>query len=131
MHGLVPPHPGPLIAIDALHADLGQTLAYGLIVAIPTVIVAGPLYGIWIGRFVAPQPPARLVEEFAGSARSIREDEETTGRDLPEQPVSRPGFVLTLVTILLPVVLMLGRAIADIAAAKGNPVRSGLDALGD
>src|SRR5690349_18957879 len=35
MHGLVPPHPGPLIAISALNANLGQTLAYGLIVAIP------------------------------------------------------------------------------------------------
>jgi GntP family gluconate:H+ symporter len=131
MHGLVPPHPGPLIAIDALHADLGQTLAYGLIVAIPTVIVAGPLYGIWIGRFVTPEPPARLVAQFAGAAGSVREDEETTGRDRPERPVTRPGFVLTLATILLPVVLMLGKAVADIVAAKDNPVRTALDAIGD
>jgi GntP family gluconate:H+ symporter len=34
LHGLVPPHPGPLVAIDALHADLGITLAFGLLVAI-------------------------------------------------------------------------------------------------
>ena len=43
MHGLVPPHPGPLTAIGLLHADLGVTLALGVAVAIPTVIVAGPL----------------------------------------------------------------------------------------
>lgn len=35
LHGLVPPHPGPLIAIDALGADLGITLGLGLLVAIP------------------------------------------------------------------------------------------------
>jgi GntP family gluconate:H+ symporter len=45
MHGLVPPHPGPLTAIGLLHADLGITLALGVAVAIPTVIVAGPLFG--------------------------------------------------------------------------------------
>src|SRR5690349_10291579 len=64
MHGLVPPHPGPLIAINALGADLGQTMAYGLLVAIPTVIIAGPLYGGWIGRRVRPTPPQHLVEQF-------------------------------------------------------------------
>ena len=71
MHGLVPPHPGPLIAINALNANLGQTLAYGLLVAIPTVIIAGPLYGGWIGRRVNPRPPARLVAEFAGAGAAL------------------------------------------------------------
>jgi GntP family gluconate:H+ symporter len=66
MHGLVPPHPGPLLAITAIHADLGRTLGFGLLVAIPTVIIAGPLYGMWIGRRVTPTPPARLVAEFSG-----------------------------------------------------------------
>ena len=46
MHGLVPPHPGPLTAIDLLKADLGVTLALGVLVAIPTVIVAGPLLSL-------------------------------------------------------------------------------------
>jgi len=45
MHGLVPPHPGPLVAIQNLNADLGITLGLGVAVAIPTVIVAGPLFG--------------------------------------------------------------------------------------
>jgi GntP family gluconate:H+ symporter len=57
MHGLVPPHPGPLIAVAALKADLGQTMGLGLAAAIPTVIVAGPLFGAWVGRRVVPEPP--------------------------------------------------------------------------
>ena len=42
MHGLVPPHPGPLVAVTALKANLGLTLALGVLVAIPIVIIAGP-----------------------------------------------------------------------------------------
>ena len=45
LHGLVPPHPGPLVAIANLNADLGLTLLFGLICAIPTVIIAGPVFG--------------------------------------------------------------------------------------
>ena len=52
LHGFVPPHPGPLAAIAALHANVGFTLALGLVIAIPTVIVAGPLFGKLAARMV-------------------------------------------------------------------------------
>ncbi|MFX4396949.1 gluconate permease, partial [Acinetobacter baumannii] len=55
MHGLVPPHPGPLAAIDALDANLGLTLAVGVIVAIPAVLIAGPLVAPIAARW-APVP---------------------------------------------------------------------------
>src|SRR5919206_28881 len=59
LHGLVPPHPGPLVAIDALGADLGRTLIFGLIAAVPTVILAGPVFGTFISqRVVLPAPRA-------------------------------------------------------------------------
>ena len=57
MHGFVPPHPGPLTAISLLHADLGLTLALGVAVAIPTIIVAGPLFGKLAGRWVVVEAP--------------------------------------------------------------------------
>ena len=60
MHGLVPPHPGPFTAIDLLDADLGITLALGVAVAIPTVIVAGPLFGKLAGRWVVLDVPHRF-----------------------------------------------------------------------
>jgi GntP family gluconate:H+ symporter len=96
MHGLVPPHPGPLIAIDTLGADLGTTLMLGILVAIPTVIVAGPLFGRYAGRWVDVAPP----ELFGG-----REEKAVQ---------TRPGFGITLATVLLPVVLMMAKAIVDI-----------------
>lgn len=114
MHGLVPPHPGPLIAVDALHADLGQTMGYGLLLAIPAVILAGPVFGAWIGARVSAQAPERLVAEFA------------------EPNVEQaPSFALTLSTILLPVVLMLGKALVDVLLAKDHPLRAWIDFVGD
>ncbi len=90
MHGLIPPHPGPLVAISSLHANLGVTLAFGILVAIPTVIVGGPLFSKVAARWVDVPPPDRM---------------------LPQRPSDelkrRPSFVATLVTILLPVALML------------------------
>ena len=68
LHGLIPPHPGPLIAIAALHADLGTTLVLGVIVAIPTAILGGPVFGGFISRRIIPNPPARLAEQYAASA---------------------------------------------------------------
>ena len=40
VHGLVPPHPGPLLAIGIFHADIGKTIFYGLLVALPTAVIA-------------------------------------------------------------------------------------------
>ena len=96
MHGLVPPHPGPLIAIESLGADLGTTLALGVLVAIPTVIISGPLFAPIAGRWVPVPAPDRF---------EARDSEELA---------QRPSFGITLATVLLPVVLMMGKALADI-----------------
>ena len=111
MHGLVPPHPGPLVAIDALKADLGVTLGLGILVAIPTIAVAGPWFARLAGRWVDVPAP----ELFEGRTESVDR---------------RPSFGTTLLTVLAPVVLMMAKALADILAAKGTPVRTVLDFLG-
>jgi GntP family gluconate:H+ symporter len=116
IHGLVPPHPGPLIAVDALKADLGQTMALGLLVAIPTVIIAGPVFGAWIGARVRPEPPAELARQFARG---------------PGDALERaPSFAVTLGTVLLPVVLMLGKALGDILLDKTAAARAAVDFIG-
>ncbi|MEV7286471.1 gluconate:H+ symporter [Streptomyces sp. NPDC093252] len=97
MHGLVPPHPGPLVAIDAVDADLGITLALGVLVAIPTVIIAGPLFSKYAARWVDVPVPERMVPERPS-----------------ETLEKRPSFGATLITILLPVILMLSKALVDI-----------------
>ncbi len=49
-HGFVPPTPGPLLAAEELDADLGSTILIGLLIGVPTAIVAGLGYGHWINR---------------------------------------------------------------------------------
>ncbi|MGW4245125.1 GntP family permease [Nocardia sp. NPDC004722] len=116
MHGLVPPHPGPLVAVSALKADLGLTLGLGVLVAVPTVILAGPLFGKLAARWVNVPVP----ELFS-----------TTEAEPDEERGPRPSFAATLATILLPVVLMLGSAVFDVVSPKsGSSVKKLLDVLG-
>ncbi len=70
VHALVPPHPGPLIAIGALGANLGLTIGYGLLVAVPTAILAGPLFAKFATRGVtlSPVTPVEPVFEDRGVA---------------------------------------------------------------
>ncbi|WP_414935540.1 gluconate:H+ symporter [Amycolatopsis sp. cmx-11-51] len=114
LHGLVPPHPGPLAAAGALNANVGLTLAFGLLVAIPTVIIAGPLFG---------RLAVKMVPDAVAPERLVPESSSGDGR--------RPGFLATLSTVLLPVVLMMGKALADILLEKENHVRRVLDFIGD
>lgn len=118
LHGLVPPHPGPLVAVSTVKADLGVTLALGLLVAIPTVIIAGPLFGRVAARWVHAEPPAGLMDEVPD------EDQEEAA------PQRRPGFALTVGTVLLPVVLMLAKAVADVWLDEDGALRAALDAIG-
>ena len=103
LHGLVPPHPGPLIAIDAVGANLGMTLGLGLLVAVPTVIISGPL----AARVMAGWVPVEAPEPLGGSDRAH------------EGP--RPSFGASLSVVLLPVVLMLLRTVVETLGPEDMP----------
>jgi GntP family gluconate:H+ symporter len=87
VHALVPPHPGPLIAIGALDASLGRTIAYGLLVGVPTAILAGPVFARFASRNVLLSPVAPVVSVYEGQ----------------HVPVWR-----ALIVVLLPVALIVG-----------------------
>ncbi|MFB7370979.1 gluconate:H+ symporter [Streptomyces sp. NPDC056222] len=114
MHGLIPPHPGPLVAIDALGANLGVTLALGVLVAIPTVIIAGPLFSKYAARWVDIPAPENMIPT-------------RPSEDLEK----RPGFGATVATVLLPVVLMLAKALVDIVVDNpDNGLQKVTDVIG-
>jgi len=159
MHGLVPPHPGPLVAVAALNANLGITLGLGVLVAIPTVALAGPFFARYAARWVPVSAPALFVTNAPAVSVNSLADRSTTGvasstgagtgaattgvgstsggSEAPSLEVGetdvarrRPKFATTLFTVLLPVVLMMGKALADIFASDGSAVLSALDFLG-
>ncbi|MBC2665896.1 gluconate permease [Novosphingobium flavum] len=87
LHALLPPHPGPLIAVRELKADLLPAMTMGLIAAIPTALAAGPLLARWTTRGVAVDPGA-----------------------LPVAPalLARPASPLAALAVLLLPVLLIG-----------------------
>ncbi|HEY3737837.1 MAG TPA: gluconate:H+ symporter [Jatrophihabitans sp.] len=111
LHGLIPPHPGPLLAISAVHAELGTTLALGIVVAIPTVAICGPLFGHLAARWVPVGPPA-VAGGIDTRAGADGPGNGSAGEDAARR--RQPSFPVTLCTILFPVVLMLSKALADI-----------------
>jgi GntP family gluconate:H+ symporter len=149
MHGLVPPHPGPLTAIDLLGADLGITLALGVAVAIPTTIIAGPLFGRLAGRWVVLEVPDRFdADDFGsgtktpdrGTRTTVTDPDGNTGAAVGSPAASaagtlaerrRPSFGITMLSVLLPVALMMGKALADIFIDdENNLLRQTFDVLG-
>ena len=149
LHGFIPPHPGPLAAISSLKADLGLTLLFGIIAAIPTVIIAGPLFAKVVTRWVPLAPPTERDLVTAGAVEGGRSGDAGDDADGgSRRPADKPGTATApdgatttrgrrvsagaaVAVVLTPVVLMLLRAIAEIVLPADNPVRGVLDVLGD
>jgi Gnt-I system high-affinity gluconate transporter len=85
--GFLPPHPAPTALVVQFHANLGKTLTYGLIIAIPAIILAGPLFSKTL-KNINSVP----LETFHGTT-------------LPEDRL--PGAVSSFLSALLPVVLLM------------------------
>jgi GntP family gluconate:H+ symporter len=133
LHGFIPPHPGPLAAIGILHANVGLTLAFGLLIAIPTVAVCGPLFGRLAARWV---PIGAAGAGLAVSGSSAGESESTNagrpeGKAQDPDATRSPSFTWTLITILSPVVLMLLRAAAQIWMSPKAVIFPALQFIGD
>ena len=111
VHGLIPPHPAAMLAVQAYHADIGRTIAYGLLVGVPCAIVAGPLFALLVSRYIKLPENNPLAAQFLGSAADGKE--KASKRELP-------SFGVTLFTILLPVILMLIGSWADLVFAPNT-----------
>jgi GntP family gluconate:H+ symporter len=104
MHGLMPPHPGPIVAIDALHARTGLVLLWGFALGVPAAILAGPLLAMWALRDMSVEP-APMKDSAVPAATRL------------------PTFGLTLSSILLPVILMLMATLAELTLAPTSRLR--------
>ncbi|MDX8290447.1 GntP family permease [Metabacillus indicus] len=108
-HGFLPPHPGPTVISGEYGADIGQVLLYGIIISIPTVLLAGPVF-TKIAKKIVPESFTKT-----GSIASLGEQKTFKLEDTP-------GFGISVFTALLPVILM---SIATIITLVQNTV--GLD----
>lgn len=109
MHGLMPPHPGPVAAIAALGANTGAVLGWGFLIGLPTAAVAGPWFARMAVRRLQVDPPVIAVDPAAGRPR--------------------PSFAATLLVVCLPIGLMMMSTAAELLLAAGG-VRTTLTSLG-
>ncbi len=105
-HTLVPPHPGPVVAVGRLNADMGGTLLWSIAVGFPTAILVGPVLARLLARRMTIVPGG-LGALFKAS----------------QPPARPPGFAVSLGTILLPVALMVAATVADVGLSKDHPAR--------
>ncbi len=113
VHGMVPPHPAAMLAVGAYHADVGKTILWSLIIGLPTAALAGPIYATWISpriRLDRVNPMAAIMEG-------------TTTRPMP-------SFATSVLTVLIPVILMVGASVADLTSGTTSPSRRVLDVAG-
>ena len=95
-HCFLPPHPGPVVLVNAFGADMGKVLIYGIIIAIPAVIVAGPILG--------------------GFLKGIRSAELTAVVSAPTTvslPKAFPSFMIALLPVLLITLAVVCNAFLD------------------
>jgi GntP family gluconate:H+ symporter len=112
MHGLMPPHPGPVIAVEALKANTGIVLLWGFVIGLPTAAIAGPVFARWAVRHVVAEPPPTFFQSRHEGLRP-------------------PGFGLTLFTITLPVALMLVGTVVELALPKESALRAAGSFIGN
>ena len=105
MHGMVPPHPGPLTAIATLKTTVGPTMLYGFLAAIPAMVLGGPLYGAFIAPRMNTKPDQTLLDQFT-----------ITGNADGKQP----GIALGVLAALLPAILMLVHAVTEMLLPKDS-----------
>jgi Gnt-I system high-affinity gluconate transporter len=87
-HGLLPPHPAPTALVEQFNADMGTTIFYGIIICIPIILVAGPIFARTLKKI-----KSNPLEAFYDN-RELKDDE-------------MPGFGISVATALFPVVLMI------------------------
>lgn len=87
-HGFLPPHPSPAAIVPMFSANMGLTLIYGLIVGVPTALIAGPVFALSVRHIVA-NPPALFVTD-----------------EIPDDQL--PSAANSFLTALLPVILLTG-----------------------
>lgn len=111
-HGYLPPHPAPTAITAMFHADLGKTLIYGIIVAIPAIVVSGPVLSKALSKIKAT-PLAEFVNQ-----KVLADDE-------------MPGFWVSFFSSLMPVILISISTIAGFFLDKDNEIRIILGYIGN
>lgn len=111
-HSFIPPTPGPIAVAELVGAELGWVILFGVIAGIPAMILAGPMFGRFIGKRIHIEIPDYMELE-----------QKEYDKDLPSF-----GMITSL--ILIPLVLILLNTLSGVLLDEGNTLREILTFLG-
>lgn len=123
VHGTIPPHPAAMLAATQYHADLGRTILWGIVVAIPAGIMAGPALQWALTRFWR-NPPTREATLFTESAPH------PPASPVPQVLPPAAGAVRAMSVVLLPIALIFLGSWANTLSASGAPLNAALHFIG-
>lgn len=101
-HGYLPPHPSPTALVAQFHANMGLTLVYGILLAIPAIVLAGPVFSRFLKNY--RQQPGAMFTTAA----------------LPDEQL--PSMSASIFAALLPVLLLALTALAKLVVAADHPL---------
>jgi len=108
-HSFIPPTPGPVAVAEILDAQLGWVIMVGLVVGLPTAVVAGPLFGRYISRKISIGPPDYFLQN-----------------EPADEQKSLPPFRTIILMILLPLVLIVAGSVAEVLFKEGILTNRGI-----
>src|SRR6202161_4109844 len=111
LHGMVPPHPGPLTAIATLKTSVGPTMVYGFIAAIPAIILAGPVYARFIAPGMSVRPDQALLDQFTASGAQTSVGAATVA-------TTNAPIGIGVLAVLMPAILMLANTLGETLLPK-------------
>ncbi|MGE8428369.1 MAG: gluconate:H+ symporter [Sphingobacterium sp.] len=112
-HGYLPPHPGATAIALTYKADIGLTMAYGIVVAIPAIIIGGPLFGRML-KHIPTNPPTEFFPEHNHADKK-----------------ELPGFAISIFTGLFPIILIALGSFSHLIFPEGSSWLKALRFLGD
>jgi Gnt-I system high-affinity gluconate transporter len=110
-HGFLPPHPSPTVLVAQFKANMGLTLLYGLIIAVPTIILAGPIFASTLKNI-----PSKPLEIFKP-------------KDVDDSKL--PGALNSFLTSLLPVLLLIVTTALSFTLNQSHPAYNWINFIGD
>ncbi|MBM7543410.1 GntP family gluconate:H+ symporter [Weissella beninensis] len=114
--GFLPPQPSPTAVSNILGAPLGMVLIYGIIVAIPAMIVAGPIF-------------TKFAQKYVPTAFKITKKLDALGEVKQFKLEETPSFGLSILTSLMAVIFMVVTTVITMVVNDGKQVYGGV--IGD
>lgn len=120
VHCMVPPHPAAFAITMTLGADVGKVILYSLLIGTPTALIAGPLWSKWSNKFCS-EGNANLTDVEKSEAS-------TANNSTVENP---PSFGITLFTIILPLLIMVGKTVLLMTLDKSSSLIPAIELIGN